>query len=238
MTAGSRGLGRAIVLDLARRGANVSFTYASREDAAQSLVEEVKSLGRLAVATQADVRNAGLAERVVADTANALGRLDILVCNAGIARSGPIVSMSDEDWSIPVDVSLTGAFNYIRPAGRVFQKQNYGKIVVVGSINGMRGRPGTASYNAAKAGLIGLVKTAAAELGRANVNVNLIAPGFVDTEGQARTPEIVRNLVLNECAIKRLATPEDIAPVVSFLASDLARHITGQAINVDGGQHL
>ena len=135
-------------------------------------------------------------------------------------------------------MTLKGTFNYVRAVAPHFIAQSSGKIVCVGSINGLRGRMGTIGYHAAKAGLVGLVKTAAAELGPHNVNVNLVAPGFVETPSQAHTPELIRDLVLKETALKRLGTPEDIAPVIVFLCSDAARHVTGQVIKVDAGQYL
>jgi len=178
------------------------------------------------------------AQEVVAEVCATLGGLHILVCGAGIARRAPLAEMSEADWDDVVDVSLKGAFNYVRAAAPVFRAQRYGKIVCVGSINGLRGRPGTASYNAAKAGLVGLVKTAAAELGAYDVNVNLVAPGFIETTTQVDTPRATRDLVLSECAIKRLGTPADVAAPIVFLASDAARHVTGQVLRVDAGQYL
>jgi 3-oxoacyl-[acyl-carrier protein] reductase len=167
-----------------------------------------------------------------------MGGLHILVCNAGFARATPLWKMTEADWDDVVDVTLKGAFNYLRATAPLFMARKYGKIVCIGSISGLRGRIGTASYNAAKAGLVGLVKTAAAELGAYDVNVNLIAPGFIETPSQEHTPELVRDLVLKECAIKRLGVPSDIASVVVFLCSDAARHVTGQVLKVDAGQYL
>ena len=161
-----------------------------------------------------------------------------MVCNAGIGRGGRLSQMTEEDWDVVLDITLKGSFNYLRGVAPIFESQEYGKIVCVGSINGLRGRMGSTSYNVAKAGLIGLVKTAASELGRYNINVNLIAPGFIETPSQTNTPELIRDLVLKECAIKRLGQPEDIAPVVTFLCSEGARHITGEVIKVDAGQYL
>jgi 3-oxoacyl-[acyl-carrier protein] reductase len=238
VTGGSRGLGREIVLRLAQSGAEVAFTYLSDEAAAEEVVSEVTGSGRQCLAIRADTADYSKAQDVVAEVCRTLGSLHILVCSAGIARLAPVWRMSEADWDDVVNVTLKGAFNYIRAAGPVFVEQNSGKIVCIGSINGLRGRVGTASYNAAKAGLSGLVKTAAAELGRHNVNVNLVAPGYMETPSQANTPELIRDLVLKECSIKRLGTPQDIAPVVVFLCSDAARHVTGQIIKVDAGQYL
>lgn len=238
VTAGARGLGAEIVRELAAHGANVAFTYLQNSSAAADLVAEVEDVGRKSFSIQADASDFSRAKDVVTRVVDDLGRLDILVCNAGIARSAAIWNMDEADWDMVLDTSLKSAFNYIHSASSHFMKQMSGKIVCVGSINGLRGRVGTASYNAAKAGLVGLVKTAAAELGEFNVNVNLVAPGFIETPSQARTPELIRDLVKKECAIKRLGTPQDIAPVVVFLTSDAARHITGQTIKVDAGQYL
>src|SRR2546421_5135577 len=224
VTAGSRGLGAEIVRQLAAQGADVAFTYLQNSPAAVDLVSEVAGIGRKSLSIQADASDFSRAKEVVAEVVNRLGRLDILVCNAGIARGSAISNMSEADWDIVVDTSLKSAFNYIHGVSSHFMKQMNGKIVCVGSINGLRGRVGTASYNAAKAGLVGLVKTAAAELGEFNVNVNLVAPGFIETPSQSRTPQIVRDLVRKECAIKRLGTPQDIAPLVVFLASEAANH--------------
>ena len=135
-------------------------------------------------------------------------------------------------------VTLKSCFNYAHAASKGFMENNYGKILCVGSINGLRGRIGSLSYNVAKAGIVGFVKTVASELGRFNVNVNAIAPGFIETDSQTKTPELIRDLVLKECAIKRLAEPEDIAPLVLFLCSDASGHITGQTIKIDAGQYM
>lgn len=238
VTAGARGLGAEIVRELAAQGADVAFTYLQNSSAAKDLVGVVENIGRKGFPIQADAGDFSRAREVITEVVDRLGRLDILVCNAGIARSAAIWNMVEADWDIVLDTSLKGAFNYIHGASSHFMNQQSGKIVCVGSINGLRGRVGTTSYNAAKAGLVGLVKTAAAELGEFNVNVNLVAPGFIETPSQSKTPELIRDLVRKECAIKRLGTPRDIAPVVVFLTSDAARHITGQTIKVDAGQYL
>jgi 3-oxoacyl-[acyl-carrier protein] reductase len=238
ITAGSRGLGAEIARQMAAQGADIAFTFLRDQPAADQFTGDLSGLGRKALAIQADAANFTKAQSVVEETLKQLGRLDILVCNAGIARSAPLVDMTEADWDTVANVSLKGAFNYIRAAAPVFVRQGYGKIICIGSINGLRGRAGTASYNAAKAGLVGLVKTAAIELGESGVNVNLVAPGFIETPAQANTPKHIRDLVLWECAVKHLGTPADIAPLVVFLASDGARHITGQVIKVDAGQYL
>ena len=238
VTGAARGLGAEIVRDLARAGCDVGFTYATNSAAAKRLVAEVRDLGRRALALKADVQDHNKALQVVATVSTTLGPLQVLVCNAGIARSAPVHKLTESEWDLVMDVTLKGAFNYVRAAAPGFIERRTGKIVCVGSINGLRGRMGTVGYNVAKAGLVGLVKTAASELGRHQINVNLVAPGFVETESQAQTSELIRDVVLRECAIKRLGQPRDVAPVVTFLCSDAARHITGEVIKVDAGQYL
>jgi 3-oxoacyl-[acyl-carrier protein] reductase len=238
VTGGSRGLGAEIVRELAGQGADVAFTYLQDTPAAEALVGEVQTLGHRSLTVQADASDFQKAQQVVMEVMEQLGGIHILVCNAGFSRGGALWKMTEADWDDVVNVSLKGTFNYIRVVAPLFMEQTYGKIVCIGSINGLRGRIGSASYNAAKAGLVGLVKTAAAELGPFNVNVNLVAPGFIETPSQAHTPELIRDLVLKECVIKRLGMPEDIASVVVFLCSDAARHVTGQVIKVDAGQYL
>jgi 3-oxoacyl-[acyl-carrier protein] reductase len=238
VTGGSRGLGAAVVQQLAALGANVAFTYQRDGAAAESVAAQVKAAGRRCVALQADARDFRRAQAVVDEVCGELGGLHILVCNAGVARGAALSRMTEADWDDVIAVTLKGAFNYLRAVVAVFSAQRGGKVVCIGSINGLRGRVGTASYNAAKAGLVGLIKTAAAELGPHNINVNLVAPGFIETPSQQNTPELIRSVVLNECALKRLGRPEDVAPVVAFLCTAAARHITGQILNVDAGQYL
>jgi 3-oxoacyl-[acyl-carrier protein] reductase len=238
VTAASKGLGAEIVRELAKQGADVAFTYLRDEAGAADVVRAVENMGRRAMAVRADAADFPRAGSVVEEVCRAWGSVHILVCNAGFARVVSLANMQEVDWDKVIAVSLKGAFNYLRAVTPVFANQENGKVVLIGSINGLRGRVGTLSYNAAKAGLVGMAKTAAAELGRYNVNVNVVAPGYIETPSQADTPELIRDLVLKECAIKRLGTPQDIAPVVAFLASDAARHVTGQVLRVDAGQYL
>ena len=238
VTGGSRGLGAEIVRHLAGLGADVAFTYLQDKKAAEEVANDVRKIGRRSLCVQADAGDYNRAQQVVDNVRSELSNVHILVTSAAIARGGALWKIGESDWDDVVKVSLKGAFNYIRAMAKSFMDQKYGKIVCVGSINGLRGRIGTISYNVAKAGLVGLVKTVASEMGRFNVNANLVAPGYIETESQENTPELVRDLVLKECAIKRLGTPEDIVPLVGFLCSDAARHITGQTIKIDAGQYL
>ncbi|HYI07951.1 MAG TPA: SDR family NAD(P)-dependent oxidoreductase [Thermoanaerobaculia bacterium] len=236
ITGGSRGLGAELVRQFARSGARTWFTFSKDDASANALVAELHD--RDVTAIQADVAHYGKAHEVVREIVARTGRLDHLVCNAGFSRSGAIWKTTEEDWDAVVSVVLKGAFNYLSAAAPQFMLQKYGKVVFIGSINGLRGRIGSIGYNAAKAGLTGLAKTAAAELGAYGVNVNVVAPGFIETASQANTPELIRDIVIKECAIKRLGQPEDVANVVLFLCDDSARHVTGQIVKVDAGQYL
>lgn len=235
---GGRGLGAEIVRALAHRGHKVALTYRDRREEAEALQRELAAHGADVHPMQGDARDFRRAHELVDEVVSRWGRLDVLVHNAGFARSGPLWKLSEDDWDAVVDTSLKGAFNYVHAAAPVMIKQAGGRVVCIGSINGLRGRLGSLSYNVAKAGLTGLIKTVAAELGRYQVTANVVAPGYVETPSQAQTPELVRDLVLKECAIKRLGQPEDIVPMVAFLCSEEARHVTGQTIKVDAGQYL
>lgn len=238
VTGGSKGLGEEIVQSLAAAGYDVAFTYKSDERAAAHVCNDVEKKGRKAMALKADAREFARAGEVVKEVLDAWGSIDALICNAGFSRPALLWEITEQDWDDVMDVCLKGTFNYMRAVAPHFIAKNSGKIVSIGSINGLRARRNTASYNAAKAGLTGLIKAAAIEMGEFNINVNLIAPGFIETPSQKNTPDSMRELVLSECAIKRLGQPEDIAPVVVFLCSDGARHITGQVIKVDAGQYI
>jgi 3-oxoacyl-[acyl-carrier protein] reductase len=167
-----------------------------------------------------------------------LGGLDILVNNAGVNRDGVIWKMAEDQWDEVIAIDLKGTFNYIRAAAPKFKEQRSGKIVNVTSINGLRGKFGQSNYTAAKGGVIALTKTVARELGRFSVNVNAIAPGLIETDMVREAPEKVRELALSEIVLGRLGTPEEVAWVVTFLCSEMARHITGEIITVDGGQYI
>jgi 3-oxoacyl-[acyl-carrier protein] reductase len=238
VTGGSRGIGNAIALDLARNGADVVINYRSSIDAANQLVKQIEGLGRKGMAVQADVASFSDAQKLSETVMNELGSLDILVNNAGINRDGVIWKMDEDQWDEVIAIDLKGTFNYIRAVSPTFKEQSSGKIVNVTSINGLRGKFGQSNYTAAKGGVIALTKTVARELGRYNVNVNAIAPGLIATDMVKEAPEKVRDLALSEIVLGRLGQPEEVAWVVTFLCSDLARHITGEVITVDGGQYI
>jgi len=241
VTGGSLGIGRATVMALAREGADVAFTYLGTRHSDREpmdVVGDVIALGRRALAIESDVSLFGEAGRVVERVRTELGRLDILVNNAGITRDGVLWKMTEDQWDSVIGVNLKGCFNYIRAVSPVFRTQKSGKIVNVSSINAMRGKFGQANYSASKAGIIGLTKSAARELGGSNVNVNAVAPGFVETDMTGTLPEEVLAQARRESVLGRFASPEDVAAVVVFLASELSRHVTGEVVRVDGGQYI
>ncbi len=231
ITGGMSGIGLATAAAFARGGDRVSVVDLTEETGGKELVQA--SGGRC---FQADVRDFARAEAIVEEVVAAAGRLDVLVNNAGISRDHVLWKMSESEWDEVVDVDLKGVFNYLRAAAPVLRQQKSGKVVNVASINGLRGKAGLANYAAAKSGLIALTRVAARELGPSNINVNAVAPGWVDTPLTRKFPAEVRAQALRESALGRIGTPEDIAEVIFFLCSEQARHITGQVIVVDGGQ--
>ena len=238
VTGGSLGIGRAIALGLAREGSNVAVTYRRHDGEASAVLEEIARLGQRGLAVKADVASYADAEKVVEQARGAFGRLDIMVCNAGITWDGVIWKMSEEQWDSVIAVNLKGYFNYNKAAAIVFKDQKHGKIVNISSINGMRGKMGQCNYAAAKGGEIALSKSLAKELGKFNVNVNVVAPGLVLTEMAERIPPEFTAIAMAETVLGRFATPEEVAHLVAFLCSDLSRHITGEVIKIDGGQYI
>jgi len=238
VTGGSLGIGTAIAIDLAGNGVNVAINYRKHADEANAVVEKAKAMGVKAMAVKADVSSFQDAQNMAETVIKEFGTLDILVNNAGVNWDGVIWKMSEEQWDKVIGIDLKGCFNYIRAASPIFREQKHGKIVNITSINGLRGKFGQSNYSAAKAGVIGLTKTVARELGKYGINVNSVAPGLIETEMIKKMPEDAKQVSINETVFKRLGTPEDIAHVVTFLCSDLSRHITGEVIKVDGGQYI
>lgn len=229
-----KGIGRSIALVLAEEGADIVIADYVLE-AAESVAREVQEIGRRAVAVRADVANPQDAEAIVQKTLDEFGKVDILVNNAGITRDALIPRMSEQDWDSVIDTNLKGTFNCTKAVIRPMLKQRSGKIVNVASVMGIIGNVGQANYSASKAGVIALTKTTAKELGARGINVNAVAPGFIQT---AMTDELSNNIRENIAAmipLNSLGTPEDVAKLVLFLCSEDARYITGQVINVDGG---
>ncbi|MDD4587011.1 MAG: 3-oxoacyl-[acyl-carrier-protein] reductase [Heliobacteriaceae bacterium] len=235
VTGGSRGIGRAIALDLAKEGYAVAVNYAGSEAKAKSVVETIISQGGRAIAVQADVAQANRVDALVQQVLAEFGRLDVLVNNAGITRDNLIMRLKEEDWDLVLDTNLKGVYLCCQAAAKVMVKQRYGRIINVSSIIGQQGNVGQANYAAAKAGVVGLTKTLARELATRNITVNAVAPGYIQTDMTAGLPAARREDFLKAIPLGRLGQPEDVAKVVVFLASPGADYITGQTINVDGG---
>lgn len=238
VTGGSLGIGTAIALKLAEFGANVAINYRKHKEEAEEVIKKVKAMGRKGLVVQADISNFNDAGKMVDDTTKEFGGLDILVNNAGINWDGVIWKMTEEQWDSVIDINLKGYFNYVRAVAPIFREQKSGKIVNVTSINGLRGKFGQSNYSASKAGIIGLTKTVAKELGKYGINVNAVAPGLIETDMMKQATEEVRKMAIDEIVLKRIGMPEEVANVVAFLCSEMARHVTGEVIKVDGGQYI
>jgi len=216
----------------------VAINYRRHDKEAREVAEEIEKLGRKALVVKADVSSYPDAERMFAEVMEAFGGLDILVCNAGITRDRVIWKMSEQEWDQVISVNLKGYFNYNKLAAAHFKDRRYGKIVNITSINGLRGKFAQTNYSASKGGIIALTKSLAKEMGKFNVNVNALAPGMVMTAMARKIPAQFLNKAIDETVLGRVADPEDIANVVSFLCSERSRHMTGEVIKVDGGQYI
>ncbi|MBI3016052.1 MAG: 3-oxoacyl-ACP reductase FabG [Candidatus Tectomicrobia bacterium] len=238
VTGASMGIGAAMAIDLAENGADVAINYRKHDAEAREIANKIEAAGRRCLVIKADVSSFTDAEKMVAEVREKFGRLDILVNNAGINWDGVIWKMTEEQWDTVLTINLKGYFNYARAVAGIFREQKSGKIVNITSINGLRGKFGQTNYSAAKAGIIGFTKALAKELGRSNVNVNAVAPGFILTPMYESVPEDVKQQAINEIALGRPGKPEEVAAVVTFLCSEKARHIHGEIIKVDGGQYI
>jgi 3-oxoacyl-[acyl-carrier protein] reductase len=235
VTGASRGIGRAISLELARNGCNIAFNYSKRAEAAAQLVAEITSMGRTAQAYQADVRSLDAAEAIVKEVRDKFGRIDYLVNNAGITRDQLLLRMTEEEWDEVIDTNLKGAFCFSKAVIRPMMRARFGSILSITSISGLVGMPGQANYSAAKAGLIGFTKALAKETAGREITVNALALGFINTDMTQSFPQNYRDTILKNIPLGRFGTVEEVARIAAFLLSDDARYITGQVINVDGG---
>lgn len=237
VTGGSRGIGRAIVLDLAREGAKVAVNFQHNEAKAKDVVAEAEKQGGTCVLAQADLSKSDQARAMVSNAAKELGGLDILVNNAGITRDRSLRKMTDGQWEEVIQTNLNGYFYCISAALPMMIEKNYGRIVNISSMNGQIGAFGQANYSASKGGIIALTKTAALELANSNITVNTVAPGFTETDMFADVPDKLQEQIKARIPMGRLAKPEEIARAVVFLVAD-GDYITGQQINVNGGAYM
>ena len=237
VTGATRGIGRAIALKFASEGADVAFTYRSQHEAADSLVKEIEALGRKSRGFSADAADFDSAHEVVAQVHKEFGRIDILVNNAGITKDGLMMRMDEAQWDSVIDTNLKSAFNFIHACTPVMARQRGGSIINMSSVVGLSGNAGQCNYSASKAGLVGLAKSIAKEMGSRGIRANCIAPGFIATDMTGTLPEDVRKEWEKHIPLRRGGRPEDVANVALFLASDMSAYVTGQVINCCGGMN-
>ena len=238
VTGGSRGIGRAICLQLAEKGAKVVINYVSRSDAAEETRAQVEAIGGECLLVKFNVADTSEVQEAFKEIIVECGRIDILVCNAGITRDSLLIKMKEDAWDEVMAVNLKGAFNCIKEGCRPMMKKRWGRIIVVTSVVGFAGNAGQVNYSAAKAGLMGLARSSARELASRGITVNCVAPGFIDTDMTSDLPETVKEKMLAEIPLGVFGQPDDIAGAVTYLASDAARYVTGQAIHVNGGMFM
>lgn len=238
VTGASRGIGKAIALELARLGADVAVNYAGSEQKAQEVADEITAMGRKAFIVQCDISDADSVSAMIKETVSQFGRLDILVNNAGITRDNLIMRMKEQEWDDVINTNLKGVFLCTKAVTRQMMKQRSGRIINISSVVGRIGNAGQANYTAAKAGVIGLTKSAARELAPRGITVNAIAPGFITTDMTDELPAEAKEQLLGQIPLGALGETADIAAAAAFLAGDGAKYITGQVIGVDGGMAM
>jgi 3-oxoacyl-[acyl-carrier protein] reductase len=238
VTGASRGIGRSIALALAEAGASVAINYAGSEQAAADTADLIRAKGVEAFTVRANVGKAVEAEQMVKQVTDTWGRIDILVNNAGITRDNLIMRMKEEEFDQVIETNLKGVYNCLKAATRPMMKQRSGRIINISSVVGVLGNAGQANYVAAKAGVIGLTKSAARELASRQITVNCVAPGFIDTDMTQVLPDELREKLHGDIPLARLGRPEEVAEVVLFLAADASSYMTGQTLHVDGGMYM
>lgn len=238
VTGGSRGIGKAVCLELAQQGANIVLCYSGNEDAAQKTAAACQALGVQALAARCDVSNSQQVQNLMDTAIKHFNTVDILVNNAGITKDNLLIRMSEDDFDAVLDTNLKGAFLCIKAAARVMMRQRYGRIINISSVVGLHGNAGQVNYAASKAGIIGLTKSAAKELASRKITVNAVAPGFVQTDMTDVLPQEIKKNLLDTIPVGRFGSCEEIAKAVAFLAGDDAAYITGQVLSVDGGMAM
>ena len=238
VTGAARGIGKAIAIRFAKEGANIAFTDLVIDENAEKTREEIESYGVKCKAYASDASNFEETEKVVNEVKADFGSIDVLVNNAGITKDGLMMRMSEQQWDLVIKINLKSAFNYIHAVLPIMLRQKGGSIINMASVVGVHGNAGQANYSASKAGMIALAKSVAQEVGSRGIRANAIAPGFIETAMTAALPEEIRKEWASKIPLRRGGTPEDIADVATFLASDMAGYVTGQVIQVDGGMNM
>ena len=235
ITGGSRGIGRAIAIELSKQDYNIVITYINNEDSAKKVIDEVEKNGAEALAVQGDISIEEDVNKIIEIANERFGAIDVLVNNAGITKDNLLIRMKSEEWDDVININLKGVYLCTKAVARGMMKKRYGKIVNIASVVGISGNAGQGNYSASKAGIIGFTKSIAKELGGRGINVNAVARGFVETDMTEVLSDKIKDEIINIIPLKRAGKPEDIANVVAFLCSKKADYITGQVINVDGG---